>query len=114
MGEIQKLVNEFFEQFTDTAKVAVLKLKLGKTIEDSNIFIPSVEFEQYLICMEKHNQAKKLLEKLDELSKTGDLRAIHESRISKSMYQNLINSTLNTWISLGFKNEIEKIIAETA
>lgn len=113
MEDIQNLLNKFFEQFTDEKIKTNLKFKLGKASEENAFFIPSVEFEQYLICKEKYDQSKTMLNKLEELSKTNDPRALHESRISKPVYQTLIDNNLKIWISLGFKNEIEKIIKET-
>lgn len=47
---------------------------------------------------------------IKERAQNGDKSAIHELSISGSLHDTLIKSALNSWIMMGYKNEIEKII----
>ena len=119
----EKSIEDFFLNIQDPAKIEFLKSKLGvvKKIENrSNItdinfnedtfFEPKEEFRMYLEFKEKYIQAESKLNTLKERALGGDTSAIHELSISSSLYNTLIKSALNSWISMGYKYEIEKII----
>jgi hypothetical protein len=125
----EQLIDDFFNEINDHEKGNSLKSKLGviKQVKNPNFhkneletpeylmhFTPKAEFIAYLEYKEKFIQAQNLLNKAQELVKKNDSRAIHEMSISGSMYKTMIQSALNSWIALGYKNEIEAIISGVA
>lgn len=125
----EQLIANFFDEINDSEKVNFLKLKLGVIKQVKNpdfnaenpqtakylmLFIPKAEFIAYLEYKEKFKHAENLLSKVQELAKSNDSRAIHEMNISGAMYKKLLQSALNSWIALGYKNEIETIIMGSA
>jgi hypothetical protein len=125
----EQLIDDFFNEINDNEKSNFLKLKLGvikqvknpsfnknelETPEYLMLFTPKAEFIAYLEYKEKFKQAEKSFNILKGLAEKNDSRAIHEMSISGSMYKTMIQSALNSWITLGYKNEIEAIISGVA
>lgn len=119
----EKSIDDFFLNIKDPARIAFIKSKLGivKKIENRNnitdinlnqdtFFEPKEEFKKYLEYREKHHQAELKLNMIKERAQDGDTSAIHELSISGSLHDTLIKAALNSWIIMGYKNEIEKII----
>jgi hypothetical protein len=119
----EKSIEDFFLSIKDPAKIAFIKSKLGivKKIENRNnktdinlnegtFFEPKDEFRKYLEYKEKYHQAELKLNMLKEGAQNGDVSAIHELSISRSLHDTLIKAALNNWIIMGYKNEIEKVI----
>jgi hypothetical protein len=119
----KKLIEDFFLNIQDPAKIEFIKSKLGavrkieneknKTdvnLNEDTFFEPKEEFKRYLEYKEKYNQAELKLNTLKERAQNGDISAIHELSISSSLYNTLIKGVLNNWTTIGYKNEIEKII----
>ncbi|MEO8235655.1 MAG: hypothetical protein ABI549_09600 [Flavobacterium sp.] len=117
----EKLIEDFFLNFQNPAKIEFLKSKLGvvKKIEnnktninltDDAFFEPKEEFKRYLEYKEKYNQAESKLNTLKERAQKGNTSAVHELSVSSSLYETLIKAALNSWITMGYKFEIEKII----
>ena len=119
----EKSIEDFFLSIKDPARIAFIKSKLGvvKKIEnrsdkidtslnEDTFFEPKEEFRKYLECKEKYHQAESKLNMIKERAQNGDKSAIHELSISGSLHDTLIKAALNSWIVMGYKNEIEKII----
>jgi hypothetical protein len=119
----KKLIEDFFLNIQDPAKIEFIKSKLGAVRKSENeknktdvnlnedtFFEPKEEFKRYLEYKEKYNQAELKLNTLKERAQNGDISAIHELSISSSLYNTLIEGALNNWTTIGYKNEIEKII----
>lgn len=121
----QQLIDDFFSEINDERIINALKLKHGeiKSIKNqqfnenqsnsefTTFFTPKMEFKSYLEYKDKFKQAKKLLNKVTALAEKNDPKAIHEMSICGSIHKTMIQSALNSWITLGYKNEIESIIS---
>lgn len=119
----EKSIEDFFLNIQDPAKIAFIKSRLGivKKIENRNnikdinlsedtFFEPKEEFRKYLEYKEKYHQAELKLNMLKEKAQQGNTSAMHELSISGSLHDTLVKAALNSWIIMGYKNEIEKII----
>ncbi|WP_300566916.1 hypothetical protein [Flavobacterium sp.] len=119
----EKSIEDFFLNIKDPARIEFIKSKLGvvKKIENQNnktdinlsedtFFEPKEEFRKYLEYKEKYHQAESKLNSIKRRAQDGDTSAIHELSISGSLHDTLIKAALNSWIVMGYKNEIEKII----
>ncbi len=110
----QKLIDDFFSEFVDAEKVKRLKSSLGtiKKLDSVDFFEPNEKFKAYLEYKKKFDDANLALEEIKKRAENKEVKAIHQLSISGSLLNKMINSALNSWISLGYKNEIEKTISE--
>ncbi|NHN25487.1 hypothetical protein FIA58_007340 [Flavobacterium jejuense] len=108
----QKLIDDFFNDFVDTEKVNLIKSTLGtiKKIDSIDFFEPNEQFKAYLEYKKKFDDSNSALQEIKKRAENKEIKAIHQLSISGSLLHKMINSALNSWISLGYKNEVEKII----
>lgn len=108
----QKLIDDFFSEFVDAEKVMQLKSSLGtiKKLDSIDFFEPNEKFKAYLEHKKKFDDANLALEEIKKRAENKEVKAIHQLNVSGTIYNKMISASLNSWISLGYKNEIEKII----
>lgn len=108
----QKLIDDFFNEFADTEKVKQLKSSLGtiKNIDSIDFFEPNAQFKAYLEYKKKFEDANLALDEIKKRAENKEIKAINQLSISGAIYNKMISAALNSWISLGYKNEVEKII----
>ena len=110
----QKLIDDFFNKFTTTEKINLMKSKLG-TIKNKDLtsyFEPNEQFKTYLEYKKKYDDANLNLEEVKKRAQKNEIKAVHELNISGSLLSKMVGMTLQSWITLGYKYEIEKIINE--
>lgn len=116
----QKLIENFFSAIHDPQKIEFLKSKLfvplgtDKTSDLGGDFAglqPKEELKMYLECQEKFNQAETKLKEIKERVKRGDITAVHELNLSGAIYDMYLKTALENWVTIGYKNEIEKLIS---
>ena len=112
--ETEKTIEEIFEDVSDVNQLQYLKDKLGQAKKDKNGEIqvfPSPKFSKYLELKQKYNELSSHLNTVKSNVENGDVNAMTEINFSGATHMKKIENALKLWTSIGYKNEVEKIIS---
>ena len=115
--ETDKTIEEIFNDVTDTNRLQYLKEKLGQVKKDKNGVsntYPSSKFAKYLECRDNYLNLSDKLNTLKEKVENGEIDAKTQMNFSGSSHIKKVENALKLWSAIGYKNEIEKIISESA
>lgn len=114
--ENDKTIEEIFKDVTDTNRLQYLKEKLGQVKKDkngaSNIY-PSSKFAKYLEHKDNYLNLSNKLNTLKEKVENGEIDAMTEMNFSGASHIKKVENALKLWSTIGYKNEVEKIISES-
>lgn len=104
----QKLIDGFFNTFQNDEKINLIKSKLG-TFKNS-AFEPNEQFKAYLEYKQKYDDACLNVEQVKKRAEQNEIKAIHQLNVSGPLLFKMVDMALQSWITLGYKYEVEKII----